>query len=337
MPFLSWARRGAIDFLTVVPALIKALDDREASVRNEAALALWRYLAEALKIRGNAMIDQIRACGNRPDRGRQARWRHQLCAPRRHSPRRRCLRELKDAGVEPDKTRADDPIDPKTLVKAFSAVLERDHSTRRSLLACYRRSGQIDEPAPPALLAALDDPSRIVRIEALQAIAEFTKGVDQAVSVLFRDAESAPGESPFRQRLGTRLSTPPGCRATTSLGGRPSALDQRDWKATIPDVREVAVVLLKHLGPLARPAAPGLDRGNQVMIESVKSAPERGEDPFFSDFASAVVQIAPAEEAISVLSEALDPDHPTSGRTRHGFWASWAPRAAPQSQSCSRP
>ena len=54
------------------------------------------------------------------------------------------------------------------------------------------------------------------------------------------------------------------------------------------------------------------------MIQSVKGAPELGEDPFFSDFASAMVQIAPADEAISVLSEALDPDHPTVGA--HAAW-----------------
>jgi len=39
----------------VAPALIKVLGDRKPSVRNEAALALGRYLADAVKHRGSAL------------------------------------------------------------------------------------------------------------------------------------------------------------------------------------------------------------------------------------------------------------------------------------------
>jgi len=305
----------AIDSLTVVPALIGALNDREASVRNEAALALWRYLAEALKVRGAAMIKQVRAAAIslieviKQDGDNTVRASAAFAAAS-------LLRELKDAGIEPDNSSADDPIDPRTLVKAFNAVLERDPATRLSLLVSYRRLGQIDEPAPPVLLAALDDPSRIVRIEALQAIAEFTSGVDKAVSVLLNEAESAPGEFQFNQRPHVY----PLRQAAERL--RPTAavipLLIKGLESQNPDVREVAVVLLRHLGPAARQATRSLITATRSMIQSVKRTPELGEDPFFSDFASAIVQIVPADEAISVLSEALDPDHPTSGA--HAAW-----------------
>jgi HEAT repeat protein len=305
----------AIDDVTVVPALIRALNDREASVRNEAALALWRYLAEALKVRGSATINHVRAAAMslievvKRDRDNGVRASAAFAASS-------LLRELKDAGTEPDNSSADDPIDPRTLVKAFNAVLERDPAARLSLLVSYRRLGPIDEPAPPVLLATLDDPSRIVRIEALQAIAEFTSGVDQAVSVLLNEAESAPGEPQFNQSSHVY----PLRQAAERL--RPTAavipLLIKGLESPNPDVREVAVVLLGHLGPAARPATRALITATRSMIQAVKRAPELGEDPFFSDFASAVVRIAPADDAISVLSEALDPDHPTFGA--HAAW-----------------
>jgi HEAT repeat protein len=314
---------GAIDFVTVVPALIGALDDRDASVRNEAALALWRYLSESLKYRGGAIIGHVRAAAlglvkvvqHDGDSGVRASAAFAAAS---------LVRELKDAGIEPDYSRADDPIDPRTLVKAFNAALERDAATRLSLLVSYRRLGEIDEPAPPVLLAALDDASRVVRIEALQAIAEFTSGVDKAVPVLLRDAESAPGDSQFNQRSQVYPLRQAAERLHPSAAVIPlliSGLESHDL-----DVREVAVVLLMRLGLAARPATQALITATRSMIQSVKRTPEHGEDPFFSDFASAVVAIAPADEAISVLSEALDRDHPTSGAHAAWFLGKLGPR-----------
>jgi len=313
----------AIDFAAVVPVLIGALNDREASVRNEAALALWRYFAEALKARGLGIIDQVRAAAtsliaviNR-DGDDSVRASAAFAAAS-------LLRELKDAGIEPPVPMADDPIDPKTLIKTFNAVLARDPAARLSLLVSYRRLGQIDEPAPPVLLAALDDPSRIVRVEALQAIAEFASGVDKAVPVLLNDAESAPGEPQFQEwphvyplRQAAERLHPTAAVIPLLIKG----LESRN-----PDVREVAVVLLGRLGPAARPATRALIAATRSMIQSVKRTPEQGEDPFFSDFASAIVRIAPVDEAISVLSEALDPDHPTSGAHAAWFLGKLGPR-----------
>ncbi len=304
-----------IDLLAVVPALIEALNDREAAVRNEAALALWRYLAEALKSRGYSMINQIRATAislievvkQDGDDGVRASAAFASAS---------LLRELKDAGIELEHSSADDPLDPKTLVKAISAVLERDPAARLGLLVAIRRLGPIDEPAPPVILAALDDPSRIVRIEALQAIAEFTTGVDQAVPVLLSDAESAPAEPQFQDWPHVYPLRQAAERLQPTAAVIPLLI--KGLESSNPDVREVAVILLKRLGPAARPATRALIIATRSMIQSVKGAPELGEDPFFSDFASALVQIAPADQAISVLSEALDPDHPTVGA--HAAW-----------------
>jgi HEAT repeat protein len=305
----------AIDFMSVVPALMEGLHDREASVRNEAALALWRYLAETMRGRGAAAIDLIRAAASslievvKRDGDDGVRASAAFAAAS-------LLRELKDSGIAPAYLKVDDPINPLTLVKVLSAVLEREPNSRLSLLIPCRRLGPIDQPAPPALLAALDDRSRIVRIEALQAIAEFSSGVDKSVPVLLKEAQSEPGGSqfdrwyhlhPLRQAAERLHPT----KAVTPL--LIQALESQD-----PDVREMAVVLLKRLGPAAQPAARSLITATRSMIQSVKHTKDHGEDPFFSDYASAVVQIAPADEAISVLSEALDPDHPTAGA--HAAW-----------------
>ncbi len=183
-------------------------------------------------------------------------------------------------------------------------------------MVAIRRLGPIDEPAPPVILAALDDPSRIVRIEALQAIAEFTTGVDQAVPVLLSDAESAPAEHQFQDWPHVYPLRQAAERLQPTAAVIPLLI--KGLESSNPDVREVAVILLKRLGPAARPATRALIIATRSMIQSVKGAPELGEDPFFSDFASALVQIAPADQAISVLSEALDPDHPTVGA--HAAW-----------------
>jgi len=313
----------AIDTMTVVPALVAALQDRDASVRNEAALALWRYSSEALKMRGQSMIHQCRAAALglidviKQDNDSGVRASAAFAAAS-------LLRDVEDAGIEPDDRAADDPIDPRTLVKALSAVLERDPKARLGLLVCYPRLGQIDEPAPPALLAALDDPSRIVRIEALQAVAAFTSGVDKAVPVLLDEVKSTLGEPQFDQlpHIYPLRQAAERMRPTTAV----IPLLIKGLESPNLDVREVAVVLLRRLGPAARPATRALITATRSMIQSVKHEPERGEDPFFSDFASAVVQIAPADEAISVLSEALDPNHPTVAAHAAWFLGKLGPR-----------
>ena len=262
----------------MVPALIEALKDREAAVRNEAALALWRYMAEAFKSRGGAMISQIRAAAIslievvKHDRDTSVRASAAFAAAS-------LLREFKDAGIESSNSSADDPIDPKTLVKAISAVLESDPAARLGLLAAIRRLGPIDQPPPRVILAALDDPSRIVRIEALQAIAEFTSGVDKAVPVLLNDAESCAGRAAV-PGLATRLSAAPGCRATATHGRRPSALDQGTGKPQSRRARGGRRPLeAARPGRTARNA--GLDHRDQVHDPVRQGCARAGRRPVF--------------------------------------------------------
>lgn len=304
-----------VEFEVVLPALVGALKDRVASVRNEAASALWRYLVESLHYRGLAMIDHLRSATRSLIEVVEQDRDPAVCATAAFATAS-LLHELKDAGINPDHSGAGDPLDPKTLIKVLNALLERDPTARLSLLASYRRLGPIDEPAPKALLAALDDSSRIVRIEAMLAITEFTSGMDKAVPVLLRDAESAAGESQFNRWQHLYPLRQAAERLHPSPAVIPLLID--GLQSPNPDVREVAVVLLLHLGPAGRPATPALISATRSMIQSVKRSREHGEDPFFSDFAATVVQIAPPEDAIAVLSEALDRDHPASGA--HAAW-----------------
>lgn len=319
----------AIEFETVLPAITSGLEDPVAAVRNEAALALWRYLAESIKHRGGAMIAQLRSETKKlidlveHDRDPAVRATAAFAAAS-------LLHELRDIGIvtagsatgnplDPKSvgSAADDPLDPKTVLAVFNAVLKRDPAARLSLLVSYRRLGPFDEPAPEVLLAALDDPSRVVRIEALLAITEFTGGMDKAVSVLLGDSESAPGESQFNRWQHLYPLRQAAERLHPSPAVVPLLIDR--LQSPSPDVREIAVVILRRLGPAARPAAKVLVAATRSMIQAVKNSTEQeGEDPLFSEFASTIIQVAPPEDVIAVLSEALDRGHPASGA--HAAW-----------------
>jgi len=298
---------GADDVTSVAPALIGALEDPDDSVRNEAVLALGRYLVAALKARGAAVSEQARAAATglieviKEDGDGSTRASAAFAAAS-------LLRALKDAGIKPDQSRADDPIDPRTMLRAFNAALARDPESRLALLAPYQSLGQIDEPAPPVLLAALDDPSSMVRSHALLALSQFTSGVDRSVLVLLKDAELKPreglqvakgaGQGSDLRRAAERLHPTAAVVPILAKG-----LESQD-----PDVRGVAVVLLGRVGPDARSTAPALIAATNALIHSQGGEAKR-EGPQFSDYASALVQILPAEEAVSVLSQAMGPDH----------------------------
>jgi HEAT repeat protein len=302
-----------IDFQTVLPAIVEALHDRASSVRNEAALALWRYLAESLKTRGSAMIGDLRLATRSlivvieqdSDPGVRATAAFAAAS---------LLRELTDLGITP--SRPGDPLNRKTLAEVISTTLERDLTLRQSLLVPFSRLGPLDEPAPKALVAALDDPSRVVRIEALLAISQFASGVDNAVTVILSDALSAPAESHFNRGQHIYPLRQAAERMQPSAAVLPLLIDALHSQSS--DARELALVLLRHLGPAGRPAAQSILAVTQSMIQAVQRGPEDGEDPLFAEFASTVVQIAPPEDTISLLSEALDRSHPTLGA--HAAW-----------------
>jgi len=318
------SRTGAEDVNMVIPALIGALQDRKASVRNEAALALGHCLEAALNVRGAGLSGQARTVaaalmailerdGDLSVRASAAFAAASLiCA-------------LKKAGINPDQSKSDDPIDPRTITKAFDAALARDPAARLVILTPYQRLGPIDDGAPAVLTAALDDPSRLVRIQALLALSQFSSGVDAAVPVLLKEAEfkeprTPPSEYAIIQPL------------------RQAAAGLHPTSAVIPmlikglgsqnaEVSSVAAVLLRNLGPEARSAAPALRAAARAIIHSSQGSPKPSTQLLFSDVASTIVQVLPTEDAVAILGEALVPGQEATQADAAFALAELGPRA----------
>ena len=150
--------RAQTDAALVAPALIGALKDREKSVRSEAVLALGRYLAGALKTRGKALADECRAAASGLIEVITNDGDNSVRASAAFAAAIALSRDARQPASNRTKSRADDPIDPKTIARAFNTVLEHDPATRLAMLGNYKSLGQIGEPAPAVLLAALTDP-----------------------------------------------------------------------------------------------------------------------------------------------------------------------------------
>jgi HEAT repeat protein len=143
----------------------------------------------------------------------------------------------------------------------------------------------------------------------LQTLSQFTSGADQAVPVLLKDAEIKAPPSGLQVAKGAGPGSP---LHKAAEGLRPTAavvpILAKALESQNPDVRSVAVVLLGRVGPDARSTAPALVAATNALIHAKNDEPSR-EGPQFSDYASTLVQILPAEEAVSVLSQAMGPDN----------------------------
>jgi HEAT repeat protein len=289
---------------SVAPALVAALHDRESSVRNEAVLALGRYVGAAVKKRGTGLADQGRAAAAglleliTSDGDDSVRASAAYSVASLHSA-------LADSGVKPDRSRAEDPIDPKIMAKAFNTFLEGNPANRLAILVPYLSLGPIGEPAPAALLATLDDPSPEVRKAALQVLCQFTTGSDRAVPVLLKEAELKAPPSGLQVAKG---ASPGSALHKAADGLHPTAavvpMLAKALESENPDVRRVAVLLLGRVGPDARSASPTLiAKANDLMHSKAGEASAEG--PGFGDYASAIAQILPAAEAVSILSPAI--------------------------------
>jgi HEAT repeat protein len=201
-----------------------------------------------------------------------------------------------------------DPIDRQTVVAALDRALARDPDSRLLLLVAFQGLGRTDLAAPPALLAALDDPSVSIRGKALRAISQFGSGVDSAVPVLLADVATQPDGSARRAAGRTDQSGPYHAAAE---GMRPSAgvipLLTRSLKSDNRNVRGTAALMLGRIGIAARPAAPALVAATRTLIAAPDVSYGPG-DPLIFDFAPALAEVAPVDQAVSFLCEALRPN-----------------------------
>jgi HEAT repeat protein len=295
----------------VAPALTAALSDRESPVRNEAVLALGRYMVAAVKSRGSALTDQSRAAAgaligvikNDGDSSVRASAAFAVSTLRR---------ALAEAGIHADAKRGDDPIDPKMLAKAFDTALERDPKSRMAFLVPYEGLGPIGQPAPAPVLAGLDDSSPDVRKLVLQVLSQFTTGSDQAVPVLLKDAELKAPPSGIKAAKGAG----PGSalhRAAQSLHPTKAVVPilVKALESQNPDVRQAAVLLLGGVGPDGRSTAPALIAAAKDLLRS-PDAEAKDKGPQFSDYATAIARVAPPGEAVSFLSQAMGSEDPTA-------------------------
>jgi HEAT repeat protein len=136
------------------------------------------------------------------------------------------------------------------------------------------------------------------------ALSHIASGVDRAIPVLLRDVATDP--NPALPTVAANGSNPLYFSAARTM--RPSA-------AVIPvlveslqsgnrDVRGTAAILLGRIGPQARQATPALIAAVKQELASGEKA-QRRQDPLIYDLAPALVQVAPVEEALFILGEAL--------------------------------
>jgi HEAT repeat protein len=296
------------DAQTVVPALIGVLKNSDASARNEAGLALGTYLARAVKERGAALVEESRAAANalidliKTDHDTSVRASAAFALGGLH-------RAMTAAGVKPTPAPGADPLDPKNIARAFNSVLEADTGSRLAILVPYQSLGEIGEPAPAPLLAGLNDPSPDVRKLVLQVLSQFTSGSDEAVPVLLKDAEIKAPPSGIQAAKGSGPGSALG-RAAESLHPTKAVVPilTKAIESQNPDVRRAAVVLLGRVGPDARSASQPLVAATEDLIRS-NGAKAKDEGPQFSDYATTIAQVLPAEEAVSVLGQAVGQDH----------------------------
>jgi HEAT repeat protein len=278
------------DVAIVAPALVQALSDSDAKVRSQAAISLGLYLGGPTASSGNTIAAPARNAANA------------LLAAIEHDahPHARAtavyalaslLRNLRAAGLKPDPVIPADPFSAPVIVSALDRALERDAANRLAYLLAFDCVETARLPAPPALLNALEDPSADLRARALVAISRFGAGVDRAVSVLLRDVNG---------RTSLYLL------AAEQMRPSPAVVPMliRSLESTNCAERQAAAVLLRRIGPAASAATPSVIAAlRQGTNSSVK--PDRQVNSLVSSLMRALAHVAPAEDAVPILIEAL--------------------------------
>ena len=244
----------------VVTATTEALKDKDAPVRVEAALALTRFATSTAGKYSSADVDRARGISTTL---LDAYRKDQDVAVRAAAATglSSISRGLIKARVLPKDLAETDPLKVEVLVAEFDQGLQRDPANRLPLVAAVKGLGPLPMAAPPGLLGVLDDPSAMVRGEALAALSHFSGGVDRAIPVLLNDLKTNTDRfQPDYGSIAEGLRPSPDVVPTLIR-----ALESDDGL-----VREAAATLLARVQPAPTSVAP-------VLIAAVKKAISSGE------------------------------------------------------------
>jgi HEAT repeat protein len=256
---LELAKPDEIDL--VIAASTRALSDRQAPVRVEAALVLARFATPSSPGQ-SADVNRARSIAKRlfeafqSDQDASVRTTAATGLGTIYSA-------LVKARIRASDFPESDPLRPETLVAAFDKELERDPANRIALVVALERLGSLSMPAPPGLLKVLADPSYDVRGEALKALSHFSGDVDQAIPVLINDLATNP--SPFPPDYAAIAKT-----MHVSRSAVPILLPALESNNGL--VREAAAAMVARIEPPPLSAAPSL-------IVAVKKAIAAGDGP----------------------------------------------------------
>jgi HEAT repeat protein len=223
-----------------IPELTKALASSEASDRAAAAQDLGVAIAEAVQEGGPpadsqaaiaALVDAVE------DRATEVSTTAGLA--------------LAVAFRARPKPGGESPLDPAPAVAALGRRLtSKDRATRSMALAALSGIARaVPAPAPPELLAALDEGSPQDRDHAAMTVAAFQQGVEPAIPVMFRAFEAAPPGSPGNMNAAFSAIRPPPASIPLLIEKLAHAR---------ADVRTRAAQLLGRIGPGAKEAIPAL-------------------------------------------------------------------------------
>jgi HEAT repeat protein len=247
---------------TAITAATRALSDPEAPVRVEAAVALARFGAANSPGSESPDVDRARSIARSlldafqrdQDAGVRASAAFALAS---------IYRAVARMGKPAADSAEPDPLKPETLVAAFDTQLQRDPANRISLIAPLEQLGPLSMPAPPGLQAVVDDPSIVVRGQALLALSHFRGGADGAVLVLLEDLANNTGPfAPDYAAMAAAMHPTP-----VVVPALIQSLESDDGL-----VREAAATLLARVEPAPKSAA-------RSLIAAVKKAVAAGEGP----------------------------------------------------------
>jgi HEAT repeat protein len=265
------AQIGLADSGRSIPAVVKALDDPDASVRAQAAQSLgilgsyvvWARMTgnadgaqdeaafdAAIKALLGAMASDTQALV----RSAAAEGLGNISATSPPAPRPRGSRKGEGDKAAEAQTPSPSPVDYPAVVTALIAALgDKDGQVRASVASALGAAGpKVSEEPPPPLVAALKDESSATRAATAKALSRFSRGVDQVLAALI--PLSAKDDVSVRQACVQALrDIKPSALSAAAIPALVEGLKSSDR-----DIRFFAVRLLARFGPEAKDAVPNL-------------------------------------------------------------------------------